>query len=34
MDEHDFVRLLRGSVIRVDDQMDAMRRAMRRQAGA
>lgn len=30
MDEHDFVRLLRGGVIRADDQMDAMRR----QAGA
>jgi hypothetical protein len=30
MDEHDFVRLLRGGVIRADDQMDAIRR----QAGA
>lgn len=26
MDEHDFVRLLRGGVIRVDDLMDAVRR--------
>lgn len=30
LDEHDFVRLLRGGVIRTDDLMDAMRR----QAGA
>lgn len=26
MDEHDFVRLLRGGVIRADDLMDAVRR--------